>query len=71
MIAVRHFAAAAVILAILAPAMSLAQDYAAIVSAPDRSEADRQTDQRRQRLLLWMRAQIRKMQRTLVQQFVG
>src|SRR6201982_4304764 len=48
MIAVRHFAAAAFILAILAPAMSRAQDYAAIVAAPDRSEADRQTDQRRQ-----------------------
>jgi predicted methyltransferase len=29
------------------PAPSLAQDYAAIVAAPDRSEADRQTDQRR------------------------
>ena len=28
--------------------MSRAQDYAAIVAAPDRSEADRQTDQRRQ-----------------------
>ena len=29
------------------PAPSLAQDYAAIVAAPDRSDADRQTDQRR------------------------
>ena len=34
-------------LAMAAPAQSLAQDYAAIVAAPDRSEADRQTDQRR------------------------
>ena len=32
----------------LAPASSRAQDYAAIVASPDRSEADRQTDQRRQ-----------------------
>lgn len=39
--------AAAVALAMAAPAQSLAQDYAAIVAAPDRSEADRQTDQRR------------------------
>ena len=39
--------AAAVALAAAVPAQSLAQDYAAIVAAPDRSEADRQTDQRR------------------------
>jgi predicted methyltransferase len=31
----------------LTPAALLAQDYAAIVAAPDRAEADRQTDQRR------------------------
>ena len=48
MIAVRHIAAVAFAFAILAPGMSRAQDYAAIVAAPDRSEADRQTDQRRQ-----------------------
>ena len=48
MIAVRHLAAVAFVLALLTPAMSRAQDYAAIVAAPDRSEADRQTDQRRQ-----------------------
>jgi predicted methyltransferase len=30
-----------------APIPSLAQDYAAIIAAPDRSDADRQTDQRR------------------------
>src|SRR4051795_11782715 len=30
-----------------APAPALAQDYAAIIAAPDRAEADRQTDQRR------------------------
>src|SRR5215475_11146903 len=48
MIAVRHLAAVAFVLAVLAPAISRAQDYAAIVAAPDRSEADRQTDQRRQ-----------------------
>src|ERR1043166_9486321 len=29
------------------PAPSLAQDYAAIIAAPDRADADRQTDQRR------------------------
>ena len=29
------------------PAPTLAQDYAAIIAAPDRAEADRQTDQRR------------------------
>ena len=34
-------------LAALTPATLLAQDYAAIVAAPDRAEADRQTDQRR------------------------
>ena len=39
--------AAVLALAAAAPAQSLAQDYAAIVAAPDRSEADRQTDQRR------------------------
>jgi predicted methyltransferase len=48
MIAVRHLAAVAFAFALLAPGMSRAQDYAAIVAAPDRSEADRQTDQRRQ-----------------------
>src|SRR3974390_2757422 len=31
----------------LAAMPALAQDYAAIVAAPDRSDADRQTDQRR------------------------
>jgi predicted methyltransferase len=39
--------AAVVALATAAPAQSLAQDYAAIIAAPDRSDADRQTDQRR------------------------
>jgi predicted methyltransferase len=34
-------------LAAAAPAPSLAQDYAAIVAAPDRADGDRQTDQRR------------------------
>jgi len=29
------------------PAPSLGQDYAAIIAAPDRADADRQTDQRR------------------------
>src|ERR1043166_5926204 len=29
------------------PVPSFAQDYAAIIAAPDRSDADRQTDQRR------------------------
>jgi predicted methyltransferase len=49
MIAVsRHFAIAALALAILIPGMARAQDYEAIVAAPDRSDADRQTDQRRQ-----------------------
>jgi len=44
----RTIAAGAFVLAVLAPGISRAQDYAAIVAAPDRSEADRQTDQRRQ-----------------------
>jgi predicted methyltransferase len=44
----RHLAAAALAAAILVPGLARAQDYAAIVAAPDRSEADRQTDQRRQ-----------------------
>ena len=39
--------AAVVALATAAPAQSLAQDYAAIIAASDRSDADRQTDQRR------------------------
>ena len=39
-------AAVAALLA-AAPGLSFAQDYAAIVSAPDRSDADRQTDRRR------------------------
>jgi predicted methyltransferase len=41
--------AAAVVAPLLAglPGPALAQDYAAIVAAPDRSEADRQTDRRR------------------------
>src|SRR5476649_1188391 len=30
-----------------APVSSFAQDYAAIIAAPDRSDSDRQTDQRR------------------------
>src|SRR6185295_18598581 len=38
---------AAVALLAVAPAPSSAQDYAAIIAAPDRSDADRQTDQRR------------------------
>jgi predicted methyltransferase len=48
MIAIRHIAAAALAFAVFVPGMSRAQDYAAIAAAPDRSEADRQTDQRRQ-----------------------
>jgi predicted methyltransferase len=44
----RTIAAGAFVVAILAPGMSRAQDYAAVVAASDRSEADRQTDQRRQ-----------------------
>jgi predicted methyltransferase len=39
--------AAVVALATAAPAQSPAQDYAAIIAASDRSDADRQTDQRR------------------------
>jgi predicted methyltransferase len=35
------------VLAALTPANLLAQDYAAIVAAPDRADSDRQTDQRR------------------------
>ncbi len=34
-------------LLIATPSAAMAQDYAALVAAPDRSEADRQTDQRR------------------------
>ena len=34
-------------LSVTAPAPSFAQDYAAIIAAPDRVDADRQTDQRR------------------------
>src|SRR3954449_415548 len=37
----------AVALFAAAPAPSSAQDYAAIIAAPDRAETDRQTDQRR------------------------
>jgi len=37
----------AAVLFAAAPAPSLAQDYAAIIAAPDRTDADRQTDQRR------------------------
>jgi predicted methyltransferase len=48
MIAIRHIAAVALGLAVLIPGTVRAQDYAAIVAAPDRTEADRQTDQRRQ-----------------------
>jgi len=44
----RHIAAGALVLAVLVPPAVRAQDYAAIVAAPDRSEADRQTDQRRE-----------------------
>src|SRR6185312_4246338 len=39
--------AAAMPLVAAAPTLSLAQDYAAVVAAPDRSDADRQTDRRR------------------------
>jgi predicted methyltransferase len=39
--------ALAAALSIGAPAASFAQDYAAIIAAPDRSDADRQADQRR------------------------
>jgi predicted methyltransferase len=38
---------AAVIISCAVCTMAMAQDYAAIVAAPDRSDADRQTDQRR------------------------
>ena len=34
-------------LAAAAPAKSFAQDYAAIIAAPDRADSDRQTDKRR------------------------
>ena len=37
----------AVVAALAAAAPSFAQDYSAIVAAPDRADADRQTDQRR------------------------
>jgi predicted methyltransferase len=47
MIVIRHLVAVVLGLAVFIPGMSRAQDYAAIVAAPDRSEADRQTDQRR------------------------
>ena len=43
----RFVLAIAAALAAATPAPSLAQDYAAIVAAPDRADADRQTDQRR------------------------
>jgi predicted methyltransferase len=39
--------ALAAVVSLLALAPSFAQDYAAIVAAPDRADADRQTDQRR------------------------
>src|SRR6201995_3229745 len=45
---IRTAAAIAFVLALIAPVVSRSQDYAAIVAAPDRSDADRQTDQRRQ-----------------------
>src|SRR6266404_3705686 len=37
----------AFVAALFATAPSLAQDYAAIIATPDRADADRQTDQRR------------------------
>src|SRR6185503_7048650 len=37
----------AAVLGALTPSLSLAQDYAAIIAAPDRADGDRQTDQRR------------------------
>jgi predicted methyltransferase len=40
--------AAAVVVPGVSPIAAHAQDYAAIIAAPDRSEADRQTDQRRE-----------------------
>ena len=42
-----YFGAAVLGLLAAAPVPSFAQDYAALIAAPDRSEADRQTDQRR------------------------
>ncbi len=42
----------ATLAALAAPAPSYAQDYAAIVAAPARTEADRQTDKRRDPVLL-------------------
>ena len=44
----RHAAIGLFALVMLVPAAAGAQDYAAIVAAPDRSDADRQTDVRRQ-----------------------
>ena len=44
----RHAAIALFALVMLMPAIARAQDYAAIVAAPDRSDADRQTDVRRE-----------------------
>jgi predicted methyltransferase len=38
---------AAALFAVVTPVPSLAQDYAAIIAAPDRADSDRQTDQRR------------------------
>lgn len=43
---------AALVAGALQPTVARAQDYAAILAAPDRSEADRQTDQRREALKL-------------------
>jgi predicted methyltransferase len=48
MIAIRCLAIVAFALAVFIPGIARAQDYEAIVAAPDRSDADRQTDQRRQ-----------------------
>src|SRR6201995_5205930 len=45
---IRTAAAIAFVLALIAPVVSRSQDYAALVAAPARSEANRQTDQRRQ-----------------------
>jgi predicted methyltransferase len=44
----RHAAIGLFALLMFMPAIARAQDYAAIVAAPDRSDADRQTDVRRQ-----------------------
>ena len=46
---VRFVATGAAVAGLLAaaPALSFAQDYAAIIAAPDRTDSDRQTDQRR------------------------